>query len=272
MSNVKYGLGPLLAFILLQGVTSQGQASFINMNTTPHGSISNNQVSLVVETVNKGDEKAFNVRLEAQFPGASQSSPLIPAIGTNGVGSYAFEWKLPTDVRYRQLVIPVLTIYADANLYPFSSVSHAMVANGTPAVIGFASRVESATLATSGSLRLCLQCTDGKSHKVTLRPVFPREIRMEPTSAEVTIPATGETDYTFTVRNFSALSASTYAIWVIVAEDTSEGIVEDAVIGNVLIVTGRHLILARWRWGIASLAGVLAIMYLYQGMKPRNPS
>lgn len=240
------------------------------MNTTLRGFVTADQISLYVETVNKGDERALNIRMEALFPDFPQSSPVIEKMDPNVKADHAFEWRLPPGSKYRQMVIPVLTHYADANLYPFSSVTCVVAARETPAVVGYIGRIDPVTIADTGLLRLHLRSTDGKTHKAKLRLVFPREISAEPTNADATIPVAGEVAFDFKIQNFSALQASTYVVWAVVSEDGADGIVEDAVMGNVRIDTKRNMILSQWRWGVAGLAAMLSLFYLYHVVSVRK--
>ena len=269
MSHFKYQWVTVI-WCLLIGMPNQGRAACISMNTVARGLVTGDQISLYVETANKGDERALNVRIEALFPSAPQSSPVIEKMDPNVKADHTFEWKMPEGSKYRQMVVPVLTHYADANLYRFSCVTCAVAARETPAVVGFVGRMDPAIVADKGNLRLQLMSTDGKAHKVKLRFVSPREISAEAADAEASIPASGEVDSVFKIRNFSALPGSTYVVWTVVSEDGTEGVVEDAVMGNVRIDTKRNVMLSHWRWGIAGLAVMLALLYLYNVVSSRK--
>jgi hypothetical protein len=255
---------------MLMFISNLGECAFITMSTEPRGFLAGDQVSLYVETTNAGDERALNVRIEALFLGAPQSSKVLGGLEPNSKTDHAFEWRMPEGLKYRQMVVPVLTHYTDANHYRFSCVTCAVALRETPAVVGFAGRMDSAIVADKGSLRLQLMSTDGKAHKVKLRFVAPREISAEAADAEVSIPASGSIESVFRIRNFSALPGSSYVVWVVLSEDGAEGIVEDAVMGNVRIDTKRNVLVAQWRWGIASLAAILALLYLYHVVSVRK--
>lgn len=270
MCELKHRFCKLSVIVFLFSLPPCCYAVFINLDTTSHGFLVGDQVSLLVESVNKGDERALNVRFEAMFPGAPKSSPIIEKIEPNAKWDHPFEWSVPDNLKYRQLVIPVLTHYTDANLYPFSCVTCITVARETPAVVGYIGHIDPVTIADAGVLSLRLQSTDAKSHAVRLRLIIPREINAEPTHTAASVPAIGEVSFDFKVRNFSALQASSYLVWVIVSEDGAEGIVEEALIGVVRIDTKRNIIFSQWRWGIAGLAVMLSLFYLYHVVSVRK--
>lgn len=269
MNDFKYKWITVM-WCLLMGMPNQGRSACISMNTVARGFVTGGQISLYVETSNKGDERALNVRIEALFPGTPQSSPVVEKMDPNVKADHTFEWKMPDGAKYRQMVVPVLTHYADANLYRFSSVTCAVAARETPAVVGVVGRMDPVIVADKGNLKLQLLSTDGKAHKMKLRFVSPREISVEAADVEVSLPASGEVNSVFKIRSFSALPGSTYVVWAVVSEVGTEGVVEDVVMGNVRIDTKRNMMLSQWRWGIAGLAAMLALLYLYNVVSSRN--
>jgi hypothetical protein len=214
---------------------SAAQASFITMNTTTKVELRNGQVLLHVITTNQGDESASNVRFEAIFPDAVKSSEVFDRVEVGETAEHSFRWQAG-DLRYRQLVIPVVTHYTDANTYPFSAVSRSVVTPAEPPPMTLTARIDPVEVDPKGRLEVALRSVDGKPHSVRVRLAGPAEIAILPASAEVEIPPSGEILAAFEVENFSGLVGSIYGVWAIVSEDTPDGIVESVAAGRVRIL------------------------------------
>jgi len=261
MDDARNRLLMLVATGLLLGLLPSGNASFIRMNTTPHGHISGDQVSVYVETVNNGDERALNVRIEALFPSAIQSSPLIEKMEPNAKADQTFEWKLPVESKYRQMVIPVVTHYSDANLYPFSSVMYALAVVGANPAETIVGKTAPLSMTDHGSLVVQFRSLDDRSRELTLRVVAPKEIAVHPSALQVKVPASGEGSAEFTVSNFSALPSSSYALLVIAAEQRADGIVETPLMGRVIIVNRYDQLRANLNW--IAPAAIVFLLFVY---------
>jgi hypothetical protein len=238
------------------------------MNTTPHGFLSGDQVSLLVESENMGDENALKVKFEAMFSGTPQLSPVIEKMEPNAKIDHSFEWKLADSSKYRQLVIPVVTHYSDANLYPFSSVTYALVVADTNPSETIVGKTATLSMTDHGALVMQFRSLDDSSRELTLRVVAPKEIAVHPSSLQIKVPASGEGSAEFSVSNFSALPSSSYALLIIAAEQRADGIVETPLMGRVIIVNRYDQLRANLNWiapsAIVFLLFVYGIMWVNQ--------
>jgi hypothetical protein len=205
------------------------------MNTTTEVELRDGQVLLHVTTTNQGDESAWNVRFEAIFPDDVKSSEVFARLEVGETVEHSFRWQA-REFRYRQLVVPVVTHYTDANTYPFSAVSRSVVTLAEPPPTTLAARIDPIEVDPKGILKVVLRSVDGKPHSVRVRLAGPVEIGILPASVEVEVPPSGEILAEFEVENFSGLVTSVYGVWAIVSEDTPEGIVESVFAGNVRIL------------------------------------
>ena len=238
------------------------QASYITLETTIAASVSNSQVTVRAESVNSGDEKALNVRIEALFPGAPQSSSIFPKMDPKAKMDHAFGWMLPTDLKYRQMVIPVVTHYADGNMYPFSSITYTVVNRDTPPVVTIFGKMDPMVILKTGELSVTLRSLDGRSHKVEVSLVLPKELSADQITAEAEVLASSEVLLPFKVRNFSALAGSRYVVLAIVSEQTPDGLVQNAVMGNIITQNSRDYWMSYARKGSAVLAIILGVIYV----------
>jgi hypothetical protein len=224
------------------------------MNTTPHGFLSGDQVSLLVESENMGDENALKVKFEAMFSGTPQLSPVIEKMEPNAKIDHSFEWKLADSSKYRQLVIPVVTHYSDANLYPFSSVTYALVVADTNPSETIVGKTATLSMTDHGALVMQFRSLDDSSRELTLRVVAPKEIAVHPSSLQIKVPASGEGSAEFSVSNFSALPSSSYAL--------------TPLMGRVIIVNRYDQLRANLNWiapsAIVFLLFVYGIMWVNQ--------
>lgn len=249
-------------------------AGYITMDSRAVGTGKDGRVTVDVASVNRGDEKGLNVRLESFFPTERYSSETFNELAPGAKIGHVFSWSVPTNVTYRQLVVPILTHYADANLYEFSSVSHTVVTrDGRPAAQGVAGVAEVAgILRKTGKLTYALRSVDGKVHQLRVRVVAPKEIVVEPREVSVTVPASGSVGMRFAVENFSGLPNSVYVICAIASEDTPDGVVETAFLGNVRLASSTGGLGADVQWALVGALSTAAGFYCWMqfGSKRRG--
>ncbi len=269
MSNFNYQW-LLVVCCLMIGVPNYGECAFISMNTVPRGVISGEQLSLYVETANKGDECAVNVKNEVLFLGASKSSTLIERIEPNTKMDHVFEWKMPEGAKYRQMVVPVLTHYADANLYPFSAVTYALAVEGASPPERIFGKATPLSMTERGRLIVLFRSLDAQSRELKLRVVAPKEIAVESGPGKVQVPARGDVSAEFILKNFSALPGSSYSLLVIAAEQRPDGIVETPLLGSVRIVSRYDQFRSNLNWITPSVIALLLAVYGALWVKQRK--
>jgi len=249
--------GLLLVFAGLWLPGSVARAGFISMDTRVEVEFRDGQLVLRVSTTNRGDEPAFQVRLEALHPESPKSSPTFEKLEVGGSAEHTFQWELPA-TGTRQRVIPVLTHYADANYYPLSSLSQVVVPFGGPPVTTISARADPIEADPLGVLRVHLRSLDDASHRVGLQVVTPAELGVRPRSAEVDVPASGEVQAEFELENFSGLPGSTYGVTAILREERPDGIVESMVSRTVKLVESTPPPTARgWIVAVVAAAGLV---------------
>lgn len=253
----------LLALLFaVGGPVREGLCSFINMDTRSTVTAQGGEAVVAVAGVNRGDEKAVNVRVEALFPGEPQSSPVFNELQPGAGLEHRFVWRPDAETRYRQAVIPLVTHYSDANLYEFSSISYALFAPETPAVATVSGRIETIGFIREGMLKVQFRSLDGVAHDIAVRLVVPKEIAAEPRLVKVTVPVSGQAEAEFSLENFAALPGSVYVVWAVFSEETAEGVVETPVIGNVRIESAQKSLVGRHKWTFLTILCCAAAMYV----------
>jgi hypothetical protein len=237
-------------------------ASFIAMETTAETQLDGERLRVRVTSTNRGDEPAFQVKLEALLPGDSKSSPILERVEVGASAEHTFEWPAPVG-EYRQRVIPIVTHYTDANYYAFSAVARSVVTFGDPPVTAFTGRIDNVEADPKANLQLHLRSVDGSAHALDVRMAMPAELGVEPASSSVQLPASGEVVADFALENYSGLPGSSYTVWAIVSEATPGGVVEREVAGSVRIVEPVPAETPRV-WIAALLAGLALVFVAWQ--------
>ena len=202
----------LISLIFLLGLTAS--ASYISLGTQINSKIEKDALKVSVETVNKGDESAFNVQAEFRV-----GSKTILAQKAN---------ELPINQTYRAEVsfkpglkkagtYPLVMVmhYTDANQYPFSALNCQTFVYQKEAITPIFGQLRSTAFSRDGSVQLVMK--NGGDQPITTKTyiVAPRELSVINNSVEINIPAKGEGGAVFDVKNFSALAGSTYQVYAV---------------------------------------------------------
>ena len=217
---------------------SSARAGYIKMDTRTQIDYRDDRVVLRVTSANRGNEPAFQVKLEALHPDGPRSSDVVERLGIGETIAHTFEWDL-RDTASRQRVIPILTHYADANYYPLSALTYALVAPGERPLRKVTGRADRLEANPRGVLRLHLRSVDGTDRRVGLRIVASPEIGVRAPSSEVQVPASGEVPVELEIENYSGLPGSVYNVLAVLAEEHADGVVESPLVGVVVITEPR---------------------------------
>jgi len=168
-----------------------------------------------VSIVNEGDEPAYSVVLSLGTPDGISSAPLdvgtlYPNEPFEGLIIVAVDDGLPSG-RYP---IVYTTNYADANSYPFSTVSLRFLNVGAYAPIivhGVLSPVELSG-GEEKEMTLTVRNLDSVPHDVKVRVHAPNEIKVVDPARTLTVAGQSEAETSFMVSSFGALGGSTYVV------------------------------------------------------------
>lgn len=97
-------------------------ASYISLNTTLSSKVEGKNLKIMVSTVNKGDESAFNVQAEFRAAGRTVLAEKSPELPVGAV--YQARAVIPVPVN-KPGTHPLILVmhYTDANQYPFSALT-----------------------------------------------------------------------------------------------------------------------------------------------------
>ncbi|MBI5142739.1 MAG: hypothetical protein HZA20_11215 [Nitrospirae bacterium] len=269
--------GILIAlFVLALNAISAGtlHAGSIQIEPEIKPVVTSDKIEIVINITNKGNEKAVDVRAELSLGTASVSSEKIPVLEPGK----PHKWTLGISradagiVSRGVYILSVLTVYHDANLYPFSM----------PTVIPVSVDIDAAALKTrhveaelsvsvireTGRIVLTLINTSPRAIAGRYALVLPRELETANTGATATgdfsIAANGRSKHVFDVRNQGALPGSSYRIFGMAEYDDAEtrahyGIVLPNMV-NIMKFKGSETVFRRqFIMGIALIAVLLLI-------------
>jgi len=167
-----------------------------------------------VKLLNSGDEAAHNVKLSLLATGFSANPIFVGKLNPNDPFEEDFDVTLTEEILPGNYPVVILTDYADANMYPFSSVFSSSIVYKTPTVsrISGIMREVSLTGKESKKLTLSIRNLDDKEHDVDVKLILPREIKAVDGEKTISIGSKQEKSLDFEVSSLSAISGSTYAI------------------------------------------------------------
>lgn len=211
-------------------------AAYISLNTSLTSKIEGNSLSLMVSSTNKGDESAFNVQAELQVSGKNILSKKAPELTVNG--TYSTTEKFNVNYAKPGNYPIALTIhYTDANQYPFSALTCQTVIYRKEAISPVFGKLSSTTISKEGKLKLTLKNAGAKDIKTRVSLVAPRELTVEDKAKELVLGPKSTETIEYEVKNFSALSGSTYQVYAVAEAEDSEMHYTSVVPGTVKITS-----------------------------------
>ena len=206
-----------LAFTVLLLLAGGASASFIRLSSTltVESLVLSGDTVVNVTIVNEGDEPAYSVVLSLGTPDGISSAPLdvgtlYPNEPYEGFILVAVDESLPSG-RYP---IVYTTNYADANSYPFSTVSLRFLNVGAYAPIivhGVLSPVELSG-GEEKEMKLTVRNLNSIPHDVLVRVHAPNEIKVVDPQRTLSVAGQSESETSFKVSSFGALGGSTYVV------------------------------------------------------------
>lgn len=231
-------------------------ASYITLNTTVNSKIEGNTLKVLITVINKGDEAAHNVQAEMNVAGKKIMAKKMQELGVNETYKVFEEIKLNLK-QPGEYPLVVTMHYADANQYPFSALNlqtFAYRAEEVPAeVFG---RMGSATFWKHGEIKLALKNLSYSDIATMTRLIVPRELTVDEGSQKINVAPKGQGEADFKLKNFSALSGSTYQVFA-VSEYEKDGMHQTNITpGTIKIVERKNI------FGLDYLYLAIALMVL----------
>lgn len=189
-------------------------ASYISLNTTLSSKVEGRTLKVSVLSVNKGDESAYNVQAEFKAGGKEILAEKRTELPVGA--SYQAQASIPLSAtRLGNYPLTLIMHYTDANQYPFSALTAQTFVYKKEAPSPLFGQVKSTVFSKEGKLRFKLKNLGDKKIIAKAYLVAPRELTVEEQKLELAVDPKSEQSAGFTVRNFSALSGSTYQVFAV---------------------------------------------------------
>lgn len=258
----------LLILLLIPQLVSAG---VISLTTTVSTEImSENTTRVNVKLLNSGDEAAHNVQVSL-ITDNFQSDPIfVGDLSPNNPFEGDFTLSLTKRILPGTYPLIVLVDYADANGYPFSSVSPTSIVYKTPTVSKVSGVMQELSLTgkETKTLTLTIRNLDDLTHDVDVKLILPRELKVTDDENMISIRPKEEEELGFEVSSFSALPGSSYVVVSLIEYDHDDSHYSSVTRGIINIGEADSSFLPEWLpyAGIIVLVGIF-IFYQFKGKK-----
>ena len=242
----------LVIFLILLLVPKLALASFISLTTTiTTDVITENFTNIQVDILNSGDEPAYFVQVSPLLPNNFQAEPNLFNVGTfnpNSPKKINFNLTITNQIFTGTYPLVILVDYADANGYPFSSVSPSSIIYRTSTLSKVTGIMKELTLSgkNTETLTLTVRNLDEIQHNVDIKLYLPRELKVDKDKSTVSIGPKEEKNLNFQVSSFSALPGSNYVVLATLDYDDSNLHYSSTVRSMIKIVTEKPLEFPIW--------------------------
>ncbi|MFH0861467.1 MAG: NEW3 domain-containing protein [Candidatus Altiarchaeota archaeon] len=180
--------------------------------------IQTNTIDIPLTLTNHGDESAYNIQLSLLLPnGFTTQNKFYREIKPNETKEDTFTVNIPSGTTPGSYVFGLLTQYADANQYPFSSVNSLLVNYRIPTMSKIVGGISNANIKNQPTdVTISLRNRDEKEHPAAIKLIIPSELMADNIYFETTLNPNEEKQIPLTISSSSALPGSIYPILAIV--------------------------------------------------------
>jgi hypothetical protein len=204
----------LIIAILLLGA-SPSHAGVISIEAQITTQIKSDTLFTTVTVTNRGDEAADNIQIETQSPTTSQKSAVLPTLPVGKSHSETFSYPLQGLLRGRYPYLARID-YTDTNLYPFSALAFSLFNYQENASSYLLGTLGNTKIEKNGRIELSVKNLDARDKQLTIELITPRELSVDHARSQSVLSAGAESTISFSMRNFSALQGSTYAVFALI--------------------------------------------------------
>ncbi len=203
--------------LLCMLLSSPAAASYIQIvpSITAPEIVRAGDTDLQVSVINNGDESAYDVRLSLILPdGFSSKTITYRELKPKETKRDTLKVSISDTLNQGSYVIALLTRYADANNYPFSSVNTITLDLGEPTSSKVYGTITPVTVNSGKSdAMLTVINRDDREHDIKVKMLLPYELKVEPNAIDLRIKPNEDLDMPLKVSSIGALPGSTYPIY-----------------------------------------------------------
>jgi len=205
----------LILLIILLLCLNSVYASVISLTTTIDAeTMSKNSAKLHIKLLNSGDEAAHNVQISSLTEDFKTDIINVGVLEMNTPFEGDMNVSRTKEINPGNYPIVVLTDYADANGYPFSSISRVDLTYKTRTVSKVSGVISELSLSGKENKKLILTVRnlDNIPHDIKVKLFLPRELKSSDEERSLSLGSKEEKILNFDVSSFSALTGSSYVI------------------------------------------------------------
>ena len=206
----------LFAILMIPSLVLAGTISLTTSVTTDVLTTGNGEIQVTL--TNHGDEAAYNVQLSLITDYFSSNPVHVGTLEVNRPFDGNISVNANGELKEGNYPVVLMTEYADANGYPFSSVSPITLTYKNPYPSRLSGVFENIELSgkRGKNLVLKLKNMDQVSHDVDVRLILPNELSSDVTQSSVELGSKKEEEVVFKVSNFAGLEGSTYVVLAVI--------------------------------------------------------
>ena len=243
-------------------------ASNITLETTTTVTVDQGTANVLITVINKGDEPAYNVRIQAEVNKETKAGPHEEQLNVNSEQAQhlAFEMKGMKPGRYP---MTLYVDYTDRNQYPSTALSVVYVDyqdHGSSRISGEMKPVE---ISERGRIKIKTKNLENTDKNTKVRLVLPKEFSGEPPVAELKLPPGGEETLVFEMKNLAALPGSRYPIYAVIEYDDEEYHYANAVSGMVTVLESQSVFTV-YQTPLIAAALVLIAIVIYLNVRRKR--
>lgn len=222
--------------------------------------------NLHIELLNSGNEPAYDVQVSLITEDFESEPILAGKLNPNKPFEGDINVSLTKNIIPGKYPVAVIVDYADANGYPFSSVSPSYIVYKTQTVTRVSGIFNQLSLAGKEEKKLILYIRnlDDVSHDVDVELIIPREMKVLNDKRSVSLESKEEKELSFEVSSLSALPGSSYVVLASL-EYEDETYHSSFVSGIIKITEGKPFNLPIWLPILSFIA--LSIIFIYYKKK-----
>lgn len=187
-------------------------AGIIKIETNTSATVSDDVLKVKVRARNKGNEPAYNVKVEISTLGGKLSSNVIHKLDNDQEQELNFE-KLIMEGTKGSYPLTVIITFNDANQYPFSAVSCSTFnykGNAIPDLVCLGNDI---SIGSKAVLRFNLKNLNYESKSILASVIVPRELSVARPQMNFEVPPRSEKTANFKINNLAALEGASHAVF-----------------------------------------------------------
>ncbi len=252
--------------LLVAGGTAM--ASIITLETTTAVTVDKETANVHVTVVNKGDETAYNVRIQAELNKEKKAGSHKEQLDVNGeqTQDVAFEMKGMKPGRYP---MTLYVDYTDRNQYPSTALSVVYVDYQDHAASRVTGEMKPLEISEREKMIIVIKILENTGKDTKVRLIVPKEFSGEPPVTELKLPPGGEKTLVYEVKNLAALPGSRYPIYAVIEYDDEQYHYANAV-SEMVSVTEKRSVFTVYQRPLIAAALVLIAIVVYLNVRKKR--